>query len=512
MGKISVKDKWIVGNEEDGCNLWGIGYFPPAFSRDFPHYAKLPPMWNFIEFCRDHIRLIVPSRLWSRNGNAIVQRVVRRPGYFAEQKRQVIKAARALYEFSRQAKEIDFFTLSDHDLGTLFFNHDQLVYRMLGYGLISTLTEVPHALFTRHVENFISHRVEILGLKSSPVEYMHTLSSVTLFSEQRKESLSLLRLLAAAQKDQNFLSILKNKKIVSEKTLRNFPGFARLVESHVKNFSWVYYGYNGPAFGNDRVISELRRLLRQGIDPKQILHKADIEQKNVARNIKIRERVLKFTPKEKQLLAAFRDTIDMKLVRKDALTYSFFAMERAVRELARRAGITFKQAQFIVPGEHRLVLSGEMSKMKETLARRIKYCVYVYVDDKPKILTGNRARAFVKKYYKEEKLGDVSELAGQVACVGKTRGRVKIVNVPSDMKKMKIGDILVSIATTPEIVPAMKVAGAIVAERGGVTSHAAIVSRELKVPCVIGTKIATKVFKDGDIVEVDAYKGIVRKI
>lgn len=66
--------------------------------------------------------------------------------------------------------------------------------------------------------------------------------------------------------------------------------------------------------------------------------------------------------------------------------------------------------------------------------------------------------------------------------------------------------------TNPDLVTAMKIAGAIVTDLGGITSHAAIVSRELNIPCVIGTKIATKVFKDGDMVEVDANRGDVRKI
>ena len=66
--------------------------------------------------------------------------------------------------------------------------------------------------------------------------------------------------------------------------------------------------------------------------------------------------------------------------------------------------------------------------------------------------------------------------------------------------------------TTPDYVPAMKRAAAIVTDKGGRTCHAAIVSRELKIPCVIGTKIATQVFKTGDIVEVDAERGIVKKI
>ena len=64
--------------------------------------------------------------------------------------------------------------------------------------------------------------------------------------------------------------------------------------------------------------------------------------------------------------------------------------------------------------------------------------------------------------------------------------------------------------TTPDFVPAMRKAAAIITNEGGITCHAAIVSRELGKPCITGTKIASKVLKDGDMVEVDAEKGIVR--
>ena len=80
------------------------------------------------------------------------------------------------------------------------------------------------------------------------------------------------------------------------------------------------------------------------------------------------------------------------------------------------------------------------------------------------------------------------------------------------MKKMKAGDIMVSIQTMPELLPAMKMAAAFVTDMGGITSHAAIVSREMKTPCIVGTRIATRVLKDGDLVEVDANKGIVKII
>ena len=72
------------------------------------------------------------------------------------------------------------------------------------------------------------------------------------------------------------------------------------------------------------------------------------------------------------------------------------------------------------------------------------------------------------------------------------------------------GAILVTTMTTPEFVPIMKKALAVVTNEGGVLCHAAIVARELKKPCIIGTKIATQILRDGDLVEVDAEKGVVK--
>ncbi|MFH1588850.1 MAG: PEP-utilizing enzyme, partial [Candidatus Diapherotrites archaeon] len=95
---------------------------------------------------------------------------------------------------------------------------------------------------------------------------------------------------------------------------------------------------------------------------------------------------------------------------------------------------------------------------------------------------------------------------------GLVKGKVKVVNHPNEMHKMNQGDIMVSHSTNPNLVPAMKKAGAIITDVGGITCHAAIVSRELNIPCVIGTKSATKILKDGEKVEVNATKGIIKRI
>ena len=83
---------------------------------------------------------------------------------------------------------------------------------------------------------------------------------------------------------------------------------------------------------------------------------------------------------------------------------------------------------------------------------------------------------------------------------------------PKDQDKLKKGEILVTSMTTPDYLPSMQKASAFVTDEGGITCHAAIIAREMKKPCIIGTKIATKILKDGDLVEVDADKGVVRKL
>ena len=112
--------------------------------------------------------------------------------------------------------------------------------------------------------------------------------------------------------------------------------------------------------------------------------------------------------------------------------------------------------------------------------------------------------------YDADKVKDAASFKGIITCSSeKIRGRVQIL---LDPYQEFTGDILVAPMTSPEYIFAMKKAKAIITDTGGLTSHAAIVSRELGIPCLVGTKVATKVLKDGDMVEVDTVKGVVRKL
>ncbi len=122
---------------------------------------------------------------------------------------------------------------------------------------------------------------------------------------------------------------------------------------------------------------------------------------------------------------------------------------------------------------------------------------------------------FLKKNnYYVENLAEVKQtlLKGKVSYKGKATGKVKIVLGPRDFHKVKKGDIIVCMMTQVNYFPLLNKVKAIVTDEGGITTHAAIISREMKIPCIMGTKIATKIFKDGDYVEIDANNGIVRKL
>jgi len=97
-------------------------------------------------------------------------------------------------------------------------------------------------------------------------------------------------------------------------------------------------------------------------------------------------------------------------------------------------------------------------------------------------------------------------LSGMSASLGKTIGKVKIIDNPNEVN-FDQGDILVTEMTNPRFTPLIEKAGAIVTDIGGLLCHAAIISREFGIPCIVNTKIATTILKNGQIIEVDADSG-----
>ncbi len=152
------------------------------------------------------------------------------------------------------------------------------------------------------------------------------------------------------------------------------------------------------------------------------------------------------------------------------------------------------------------------------LEKRKEFYLLLLDHDKIKFYIGQKARKVKSNILDKFRPEGLSSLNGSVANKGKVSGRVRLIDfddlrlIEKAARGIKGKFVLVTGMTNPNMVPLIKKAKAIVTDEGGITCHAAIISREFNIPCVIGTRVATRVFKNGDLVEVNANRGIVKKI
>lgn len=201
-------------------------------------------------------------------------------------------------------------------------------------------------------------------------------------------------------------------------------------------------------------------------------------------------------------------------LRKNGEPVFYILLRSLLKEIYKRFGVKVGDLFFYDYDEMKNLFAGKKVR-KDIVEKRKKGYALISLKNKKIILIGNKFKELFKEVVEMEK--KVEELSGQVAMKGKARGKVRLIlhnkrNISKEVAKFKEGEILVTEMTRPDTVLACKKAAAIITDEGGITSHAAIISRELKIPCVMGAKIATRVLKNGDLVEVDAYRGIVKTL
>jgi len=203
--------------------------------------------------------------------------------------------------------------------------------------------------------------------------------------------------------------------------------------------------------------------------------------------------------------ASFADFKDRKPYARDHISH--YARNLFI-EISRRIGFSLTETLFLTENEIVGLLNGKIEIAKKEVEKRYENSTFFLSKGKVSIFTNKADLERIDQILERKK--DIKEMSGFPASPGKAKGRATLVISNADFAKFKKGDILVASATRPDFVPLMKKAVAIITDEGGMLSHAAIVSRELKIPCVTGTKFATKALKDGDVVEVDANLGFVK--
>jgi len=155
--------------------------------------------------------------------------------------------------------------------------------------------------------------------------------------------------------------------------------------------------------------------------------------------------------------------------------------------------------------------SKNLDKLK--IIDRKKSWLVLLEGKKIKVYNSNKVDFILNQQLVNLDFKNANSITGQIAQKGIVKGRARIVISQSDYeKKINKGDIIITPMTKPSIVPFLSKVAGIITDDGGALCHASIISRELKKPCIVGTIHATEVLKDGDLIELDANKGVVRKL
>ena len=284
----------------------------------------------------------------------------------------------------------------------------------------------------------------------------------------------------------------------------------------VQKYAWIPFGYDGPDLNDQAFYLNAIQKLVHDFSADEIMLKLEaisaysqkMHEKHLALKVE-----LKIDEELWRLIQDYHKIVLMTDQRKEFTFQSHVLIDRVLQELANKNNVGKINLKYLTVDEIK-EFSGNVEKMVEVAEKRINNpLMFIGENGKAKVVEGDEVEGFKKDIFSEDE--ESEELKGMIGCLGTgeiVTGPVKVILSPSEMSKMEKDDILVAPMTSPEYVPVMRMAKAIITDEGGVTCHAAIVSRELHIPCIIATRNATKVLKDGDIVEVDTSNGLVRII
>ncbi len=497
---LNAKDPWLLAENIPDCDLFFFQIPASCFTND----TSYPFIKKYEKFLATYKRFEQHFYFGEKNSfevaESILAALIERPKFGDDVNKNIVRWSRKMLAFAQKVDAMPLSDYSNRKLWEIWKEHDDIHTKLYTYGWLPVSVDMFHNNMTSYLKKYLRTVCDGPEEVESAFVVLTTPTRKTVVAKDREEFLRIYG---------RFKGELKNAVTLADVS----KPFAHALKTHAQE--WGHLGYifagNHPAFGAEHYVREMVDLAKSGVNGKKLLKKDDEYLRTARRTKNALYKKLKVDATHRRLFEAASEFALTKLVRRHSQLFTLHRLHRSLlAEIAKRLKLTRFQAQFMLMDEAReALLKNKVNR--RVLRERLKQCAYYTEQGIEVVYTGARAKKLATGAQRSISR-DISEIKGQTAQPGMARGIVKIIIRAKDMVKMNEGDILVSVATDPDIVPAMKKAAAIVTEQGGITSHAAIVSRELGVPCIIGTKIATQVFKDGDRVEVNANHGWVRKL
>lgn len=459
--------------------------FPNYFSmeamcRELQKYVgvKLPSMLLLFE---DRVMwAFLPSKKFDAAGEKIVRHVERNPNLYRALVRAQDRCGKQLVTYAKKAARLVNTKTSAQQLFRMVQQYERLYKQVYAiYGSVWVM-ETP---LNARLYKIIAERVDDTKRVSTMLDTLTKQPSAMVARIEREALLALAMQLSKRWDD-------------------------KFIQKHERRFFWLTRDYEDPVLTFDMIVTRVKEVMKK--NPKKE-HQAMVEEmRELARDRTRYTKELRLTKKEQQLFASMRDAAHLKELRKRYVSESLYHFDAVLAEIARRTFLTIKQVRFLRTEDVRRALV-DREDMGSVAGNRITFSVWFSNTSGTTITTGAKAEIFRRRFIAHDP--NAKEFKGLPVSPGIARGRVKIVLNPNECGKVEKGDIIVSIQVVPSFSPAIHRAAGLICDGGhGITSHPAVLSREAGIPAIIQTRFAREVLKDGDMVEVDGYKGIARKL
>ncbi|MBS4035806.1 MAG: hypothetical protein KGZ85_15185 [Ignavibacterium sp.] len=432
-----------------------------------------------------------PAKEYDAFEREVVGYLKKNDGWIEKYCQKQLKKAEHLYKLGLKFKKIDWVKKTNKEIEKTIRD------------LLKNYREIACPWYAQHpIDVYYESKIEEELLKYIKGDHPDFRKFVLIFTDPKEMT-------EVAEEKWKLMKIAKEFKKHREK-LNNLSVWAKdVINKHLNRFAYINRGLaTSRAYTSKDMIGRIKQAWQDKKTLEQLIYDSSPQ--------KLREDY-QWALKQIKPRADFKKIINQARLHsyvRNRRVESFFMADHGASfvydEVAKRSKFNPDWIMEISAPEFFDALKGKPLPSKKEMQQRFKNYAMVVKNAVTKLVVNPKEiKKLENKYF--VKVDEVKEIQGRMACLGGViRGRAKICLDKDKIGKVKKGDILVAQFTTPDFVPAMERAAAIIADQGGLSSHAAIVSRELGVPCVIATENGTRIIKDNDLLEIDARIGLIK--
>jgi phosphohistidine swiveling domain-containing protein len=498
------KNKWVVqGFNSCLCYIRHGPLSSIKYCHDFLGYGYTEQLFIFDKEYLDYHYL---EEDFINVGNEFYKRWIKDKDYFNKLLKKNNELNKTNFDVNDKISIINISSLKNEELFYWFHLIIESYTKPIG---ISHVLESISYVFEPMIREKLSNEIKLDINSKKFKELFSNLLQPSKASWVTEESLDLLYITKEIFNDDKLKQLFNKDVEEIWKALSN--EIKKIISSHRKKYFYNQLNYiHAEGLTDLDYVKEIKEFILDNIDLDSRINEHLIR---YDKNNQIRKEIInKYNLSDDlvHMINLIVDCLNWQDERKKEMLSSIFYLDKVLKEIANRYNAPIEILKNFSWNEinHETLSKFDYEKEKRRLNKMIVYFSRENNKLKEEFIFDNDYDNFMKLYSKE-KIED-KQLHGNAASLGKVIGKVRICKTKEDILNFQKDEILVAKMTRPDFVPAMKKAKAIITDEGGITSHAAIVSRELGIPCIIGTKNATIILKNGMSVEVNANHGFVK--